>query len=144
MWSGGAGLGKYNKFTSRGYLERWTQAYLACVYFADAQLGFVLDALEENGLSENTVIIVTSDHGYHMGEKDYIFKNTLWEESCRVPMVMAGPGIAQGEVCEAPVSLIDIYPTIIDYGQMSPRPREDAPPLDGYSLRPLAENPAEG
>ena len=75
----------------------------------------MLSALEAGPYADNTVVILTSDHGFHMGEKDYIFKNSLWEESTRVPMVVALPDKRNaGRRCESPISLIDMYPSIVD------------------------------
>ena len=116
--------------------KRWIQAYLACVAFVDEQIGKVLDGLEENGLLDSTVIIFTSDNGYHIGEKDHIFKNTLWEESTRVPLVIAAPGFNGGQTCEHPVSLIDLYPTMTDICDLAPKSG-----LDGFSLKPFLANP---
>ena len=130
---------KYKKILNNGgkeKLRRWTQAYLACVAFVDAQVGKVLDAIEAREDADNTLIVFTSDHGYHMGEKDYIFKLTPWEESVRIPLVIAGPGVVEGKTVSNPVSLIDIYPTCIDFRKLEP-----SHDLDGFSLRPLLEKP---
>ena len=95
--------------------RRWMQAYLACVSFADAQIGRVLDALEQSEYADNTIVVVTSDHGFHMGEKDQIFKMTVWEESTRVPLIIRMPdGRNKGKESRHPVSLIDLYPTLVD------------------------------
>jgi len=136
------GWKKYKAIVEHGgeqRLKEWTQAYLACVAFVDDQTGKVLEALAESPYAENTIVIFTSDHGYHMGEKDYIFKYSPWEESVRIPLIVAGPGIAKGEACKKPVSLIDLYPTLMDYAGLSALHK-----LDGYSIRPLLENPAAG
>ena len=133
---------KYSKIINNGgeeKLKRWTQAYLACVAFVDAQVGKVLDAIEAREDADNTLIIFTSDHGYHMGEKDYIFKLTPWEESVRVPLVVSGPSVAKGKESTTPVSLIDIFPTCLDYAEL-----EASHALDGHSLKPLLENPTKG
>ena len=119
--------------------KRWTRAYLACVAFVDAQVGKVLDAIEAREDADNTIIIFTSDHGYHMGEKDYIFKLTPWEESVRIPLVVSGPNIAAGKESKTPVSLVDIFPTCLDYAEL-----ESTHSLDGHSLKPLLENPKRG
>ena len=135
------GWWKFQKYQnmSEGKFKAWTQAYLACVAFVDAQVGKVLEAVESRDDFENTLIIFTSDHGYHMGEKDYIFKLTPWEESVRIPLVVSGPNISKGKECPNPVSLIDIFPTCMDYAQTK-HPHN----LDGYSLRQLLENPMNG
>ncbi len=122
-------------------LRRWTQAYLACVAFADAQLGKVLDALEASPHADNTIVVMCSDNGYHMGEKEQLFKNTVWEESNRVPLVVAGPGMARGAECGRPVSLLDLYPTFCDLAGLPASPHPHVP-LDGHSLVPLLADPA--
>ena len=72
------------------------RAYLASVSFVDSQVGRVLDALAASGLEKNTVVVLWSDHGWHLGEKGITGKNTLWERSTRVPLIFAGPGVAAG------------------------------------------------
>ncbi len=126
--------------------RRWVQAYLASVTFVDDQIGQVLAELNSSEYAANTLVIVTSDHGYHMGEKELIFKNTLWEESTRVPLVFAGPGIAGNMECSKPVSLVDLYPTILDYCNLPADPNKDGnhKNLDGFSLVPLLKNPGSG
>lgn len=142
----GYGFYKYRKVMGSGgeeLLRRWTQAYLACVAFVDEQIGKVLDALEKSSHADNTMVILTSDNGYHMGEKEQLFKNSVWEESTRVPLVVAGPGVARGAVCGHPVSLVDLYPTCCDYMKLSSDPHKAiGKTLDGHSLRPLLEDPS--
>lgn len=124
--------------------KKWVQAYLACATFVDDQLGTILDALEKSKYSENTIVIFTSDHGHHMGEKDYIFKNTVWEESTRVPFIIKAPGVSRkNETCKFPVSLLDIYPTLLDLCNLSKEPNKNGSKLllDGRSLRPYITNP---
>ena len=115
---------------------------MACVAFVDEQVGKVLDAIENNSdsnIRDNTLIIFTSDHGYHLGEKEFIFKHTPWEESVRVPFLVSGPGVASNQICNQPISLVDIYPTCIDYAEMT------APhALDGNSIKPLLMDPSNG
>ena len=72
-------------------LKKYTQAYLASVAFADDMVGKTLDALEKSSFKENTTIILFSDHGYNIGEKEYLFKYCLWEESTRVPLIIKSP-----------------------------------------------------
>ena len=112
-------------------------AYLACINFADANVGRVLKALDEGPHAANTVIVLWTDHGWQLGEKNHWSKFTLWERSCRVPIIFAGPGIeAQGEFCDRTVELLDLYPTLADFAGL-PGGEE----LDGESLRPLLEDP---
>jgi len=124
-------------------LKRWTQAYLASISFVDDQLGKVLDALENSVYDQNTYIIFTSDHGFHMGEKNTLYKLTLWEESGRIPFIVAGPDIPKGKTSDQPISLIDIFPTMIDMSGIEGDPNKDGnrKNLDGYSLLPLLKEP---
>lgn len=145
LWTGNFGRGRYKRLMEGGgaeLLKKFTQAYLASVAFADAQLGKVLNALESSPYAENTLIVVTSDNGFHMGEKEQLYKNTVWEEAARVPLIIAGPGVKKNAQCTHPVSLIDIYPTLTDYCNISSNPHGNIE-LDGYSLRTLLENPEE-
>ena len=104
--------------------------YLACISYADAMMGRVLDALEASPYADNTVIVLWSDHGYHHGEKGDWGKHTLWERTSNVPFIWAGPGIAKGQQTDATVSLIDMYPTFVELCGL-PQPEQD---LEGQSL----------
>jgi iduronate 2-sulfatase len=124
------------------------QAYLACITFMDEQVGKVIDALASHPtLNNNTMVVFTSDHGWQMGEKNYLFKNSPWEESAHIPLIIR-PVIssANNEVSnvsvEQPVSLIDIFPTLVDYGHLKGDHRNNnkGGKLGGFSLRPLLEN----
>lgn len=145
----GTGFQKYNKFYNAGgkdLLLEWTQAYLACVASVDDQIGKVVEAIKESGHGDNTLIVVTSDHGFHMGEKEYLFKNSLWEESARIPLIVSGLDTPEGKECNQPVSLIDMYPTIVDVCGLPTNPNEGGnnKKLDGFSIMPLIENPSSG
>jgi len=107
------------------------RAYLACTSFIDSQVGRVLEALERNKLKENTIIVLWSDHGWHIGEKLITGKNTLWDDGARVPLVFAGPGIKPRQVCGKPAELLDIYPTLLALCEL-PKNRK----LEGHSLVP--------
>ncbi len=126
-------LGKENHPLRREYM----QAYHACVSFIDAQLGLVLDALKENGLWEETVVVFTSDHGYHLGDHFIWGKVTLFDVGARVPFIVRAPGLSKsGATSEAMVELIDVYPTLADLAGLK------APDhLQGASLRPLLSHP---
>ena len=113
------------------------RAYLASVAFVDAQVGRVLDQLEKSGQAENTLVVLWSDHGWHLGEKEITGKNSLWEESTRVPLIFAGPGVTASQECGAPVELIDIYPTLVELAEL-PRREE----LEGLSLVPQLRDAA--
>jgi arylsulfatase A-like enzyme len=124
--------------------KEWVQAYLACMAFVDDQAGKVLDALAASPHRANTIVILTGDNGYHVGEKDCIQKWHLWDESTRVPLFIHVPGSrAGGRTCEHPVSLIDMYPTLVDLCGLPKDPNRNRSkiPLDGHSLRELLENP---
>jgi arylsulfatase A-like enzyme len=78
-------------------MKNFLQAYLACVAFVDDQIGKVIQAVKSSRYADNTIIILTSDHGWQMGEKSYLFKNSAWEESCRVPLVISTPDLDKGD-----------------------------------------------
>ena len=98
------------------------QAYYASISFADAQLGRILDALDETNLSKNTIVIFTSDHGYHMGEHGHWQKTTLFENASRVPLVIAGPGISNGQNAKSIAEMVDLYPTLADLADVATPP----------------------
>jgi iduronate 2-sulfatase len=113
------------------------QAYYATVSFVDAQVGRLLKALDKNGLTEKTIVVFWSDHGYFLGEKGLWYKRKNFERSLRAPLIISGPGITKEGECFRPVEFIDIYPTLVDYsGYKVPSG------LDGVTLRPLITNPA--
>lgn len=97
------------------------QAYYASITFADAQLGRILQTLDETGLSKNTIVVFTSDHGYHMGEHDYYQKTTLFENATHVPLVIAGPGVtAAGKTAKSLAEMVDFYPTLAELSGLKP------------------------
>lgn len=120
-------LSWYEKFKEE---EPFVRAYLAGTSFVDAQFGRVLAALTEAGLDENTIVVAFGDHGYHLGEKEISGKNTLWERSTHVPLVMAGPGVPRRDVND-PVELLDLYPTLVELASLPARSG-----LEGRSLVP--------
>src|SRR3712207_3606769 len=107
------------------------RAYLASTSFLDSQIGRVLDALEAAGHADDTVVVLWSDHGWHLGEKGVTGKNTLWERSTRVPLVITGPGVAPNARCVRPVELLDLYPTLAELCGLPA-----AAGLEGLSLVP--------
>lgn len=123
--------------------HRFLQAYLASVLFADRQFGRVLDALQSGPYADNTIIVVTSDHGFHTGQKNRWFKQTLWERGTRIPLIVTGPAIeAAGKACPHPVTLVDLYPTLSDLCGLPIQPNgEHGPKIEGHSLRPFLEDP---
>ncbi len=137
------GFNFFKNVNSNNALKLWTQAYLACVAYADDMIGRMLTALENSPYRDNTLVVITSDHGYHMGEKEWLFKNSAWERTARIPLVIAGPGVVKGAECDTPVSLIDIYPTLIEYAGLQGNPHSHNL-MDGHSLMPLLKNPDKG
>ena len=121
--------------------QQWqplVRSYLAAVSFLDNQVGRVLDALDATEFAQNTIVILWSDHGWHLGEKGITGKNSLWERSTRVPLILAGPGIETGGRSERPVELLDLYPTMVELSGLPARPQ-----LEGHSLVKLLRNPQE-
>jgi arylsulfatase A-like enzyme len=108
---------------------------LASISFADAQLGRVLDALNASPSANQTIVILWSDHGWHLGEKNHWHKSTLWEEATRVPLIIHSPD-HKPATCRHPVSLLDLYPTLNELCDLKPSGK-----LDGVSLVPLLANP---
>jgi arylsulfatase A-like enzyme len=120
-----------------GSYQRFIRAYAACNSFADAQIGRLLDALDASGRAERTVIVLWSDHGFHLGEKDHIEKFALWEKATHIPFVVVAPGLAKpGSVCERPVDMMAIYPTLLELAGLPPDPD-----CDGRSIVRLLRNP---
>ncbi len=115
------------------------QAYRACVSFVDAQVGRLLDALDEWKLADNTIVVLWSDHGYHLGEHQGIWqKRTLFEEGARAPLIIRAPAAGgNGRACVRVVEFVDIFPTLADLASLKP-----PAVLDGRSLRPLLNDPA--
>ena len=98
---------------SAGGVRRQRGRHGKCVT-VDAQVGRVMRALEKTGRADNTIIVLWSDHGWHLGEKLITGKNTLWERSTRVPLMFAGPGVSKGARCSRPAELLDMSPTLLD------------------------------
>lgn len=116
------------------------QAYYATITFMDAQIGRVLDALKETGLAENTIVVFTSDHGYHMGEHGYYQKRTLFEHSAHVPLIIRAPGITPaGKRSTSIVEMIDFYQTLTDLAGI-PEPPEF---VLGQSMRSVLKQPEQ-
>ncbi|MEH0152591.1 sulfatase [Limibacter armeniacum] len=110
------------------------QAYMACVAFVDAQVGKVLDALETSDYANNTIVVLWSDHGYHLGEKNRFAKQALWERDTRAVLILKGIKSSEGVKCDRPVELLDIYPTLTDMCSLPPYPL-----AEGHSLREWIE-----
>ncbi len=114
------------------------QGYLASVSFVDHYVGEVLKALENSPYADNTIVVLWSDHGYHLGEKSRFAKHSLWEETSRVPLIFKTPGGVKGHVTGTAASLLDLYPTLIDLAGLPANAANE-----GESLKPLLEGSAE-
>ncbi len=122
---------------SDSYWKELVYGYLACVSFVDHELGKVMEALESSKYADNTIVVLWSDHGQHLGEKKHWRKQALWEESTRVPLFFKVPGNkANGQKSGETVSLLDIYPTLSELCNLP-----NAPKLDGNSILPLIKDP---
>ena len=126
----------FDALTDQDRLD-FQRAYYAGVSFMDAQVGWIMDTLDRLGLWDRTIVIFASDHGYHLNERGWWNKNTLFERSCRVPLIIVAPGAKAGLACEGLVELVDLYPTVADYCGVKP-PHA----LAGESLRPLLADPS--
>jgi arylsulfatase A-like enzyme len=131
--------GDYELVMKEGRYRELVQAYLASITFGDALIGQLLDALDASPAAKNTIVVLWSDHGWHLGEKQHLHKFTLWERSTRVPFIIAAPGITAADTRTArPVGLIDLFPTL---NELCTLPAISA--LDGISLVPLLKDPAQ-
>jgi arylsulfatase A-like enzyme len=115
------------------------QGYLASVSFVDHYIGEVLDALDNSAYADNTVVVLWSDHGYHLGEKNRFAKHSLWEETSLVPLIFRVPGSEPGQVSGAAVSLLDLYPTLLDLAGLPANPDNE-----GASLGPIIRGEEAG
>ena len=118
-----------------GEWKNIVQAYLACISFVDHYVGEVLTALENSKYADNTIIVLWSDHGYHIGEKNRFGKHSLWEEATRTALIISTPDFNKKQVCQKPVGSIDLYPTLLDLCNFKANPQNQ-----GHSLKPLLEN----
>ncbi len=122
--------------------QQWrdaVRAYLACVTFVDRQIGRLLTKLDASALAENTWIVLWSDHGWQLGDKQHWGKWTAWRQSTRMPLIIVPPRkqlAVRGRVCAEPVSLVDLYPTLIELCDL---PSKEG--LSGVSLAPQINNP---
>ena len=126
---------RFNPVIDSGNAAEAIQGYLAAISFADHQIGRLLNALEKSPHANNTIVILWSDHGFHLGEKYHFAKSTLWEESTRIPFIIYAPGLNNAQVCDRPMDTIDIYPTLTELCGITPPSG-----IDGISMVPLLKN----
>ncbi len=130
--------GAFAEIQRAGLWPNAVQAYLACMAFADDCLGEVLRALDESSERDNTIVVVWSDHGWHLGEKEQWEKVTLWERATKCVLVIRAPGMAPGRA-HAPANLIDLYPTLVELAGLPAKAG-----LEGESLAPWMRDPNRG
>jgi uncharacterized sulfatase len=126
----------FGQFTEQEWRELF-RAYCAGSSFMDAQLGRVLDAMDKHRLWDKTIVIFVGDHGYHTGERKWWNKNTLFERSCRAPLIIAAPDMKGGQTTRSLVEFVDLYPTVADFCWL-----EMPHTVAGISLRPILTDPA--
>jgi arylsulfatase A-like enzyme len=119
---------------------RWkdaVQGYLATITFCDAMVGRLIDGFDKSPYRDNTIIVLWSDHGWHLGEKEHWRKFALWEEATRSPLIWVVPGVTKpGSVCQRSIDFMHIYPTLCDLCGLTPPAH-----VQGESIRPLLGNP---
>ncbi len=125
----------FDHIRKEGQWKQAIQGYLASIHYADAMLGRVLDALEASDYRDNTMVVLWSDHGWHLGEKQHWQKFTGWRVCTRVPLMIRTPDSEPG-ICQQPVSLTSLFPTLLDLAGLPAETHHDHP-----SLRPLIEDP---
>jgi arylsulfatase A-like enzyme len=116
--------------------KKAVRGYQAAASFADFNVGRLMDALDKSDKADNTIIVLWSDHGFHLGEKDHWEKFVLYEKATHIPYIIVAPGFKKGQVSYRPVTLIDLYPTLTEICGL-PAPDH----LEGESLVPLLNNP---
>jgi len=142
----GQKLGRNRYFAHIQKQDQWkqgVQGYLASIAFADAMVGRVIDALESGPNKETTIVVLWSDHGWHLGEKEHWQKYTGWRACTRVPLIVQAPkgtagltdGTKAGTVCSSPVSLLSLFPTLLELSGLPPQEKAHAP-----SLTPLLKD----
>lgn len=131
-----------------GQWKQAVQSYLASIHFADAMLGKVLDALKNSPHADNTIVVLWSDHGWHLGEKQHWQKYTAWRACTRVPLIIRVPQGATGlpggtrpSVCRQPVNLVSLFPTLLNLCGLPAEPHHDGPDLTPLLRNPDAEWP---
>jgi len=130
--------GDHAAMLASGRWKEAVQAYLAAISYCDANIGRLIDALDQSAYRDNTIVVLWGDHGWHLGEKEHWRKFALWEEATRAPLIWIVPGLTKADaVCERTVDFMSIYPTLCDLAGV-----ELPQHVQGQSIRPLLDNPA--
>jgi iduronate 2-sulfatase len=138
----GGELRQYSDMPPEGDIDdattrRLIHGYYAATSYMDAQLGLVLDALDQTGLAENTIIVLWGDHGWHLGDHRFWCKHTNYEQAAHIPLIVSAPGKTHAAKTTALVETVDIYPTLVELAGLPARPG-----LDGKSFAPVLADPA--
>ena len=131
------GLSDHEYIVANDEWDATIRAYHASIAFVDRQIGRFLDSLKKNPRGRKTYIMLVSDHGWHLGEKKHWCKGAIWEQTTHIPFIVRGPGIEPGSKCTQPVSLIDVYPSLVDLAGL-----EIPDWIDGTSVKPQLANPS--
>lgn len=143
-WHGSGEFMKYNRWgrnpnKDAEFAMEVRRHYAACVSYADAQVGRILDRLDKLGQRDNTIVVLWGDHGWHLGEHAIWGKHALFEESLRSPLIISYPGMPNaGKATSATVETLDVFPTLVELTKL---PKADF--VQGSSLRAVIESPAE-
>ena len=131
------GLSDHEFIVANDEWDKTIRAYHASIAFVDRQIGRFIDSLSQNPRGRETYVMLVSDHGWHLGEKKHWCKGAIWEQTTHIPFIVRGPGVQVGSVCTQPVSLIDVYPSLVDFAGF-----EVPAWLDGVSVKPQLNDPS--
>ncbi|MEZ5415061.1 MAG: sulfatase [Opitutaceae bacterium] len=137
---GGSSFTRFPEVVANGDAKRWVQGYRAAVMFADEEFGRLMEALDASPHADNTIVVVTSDHGFHLGQKQHLHKLTLWDEATRIPLLVRLPRQHSARRRDEAVSLLDVFPTLVD---LAGQRNDGRASLAGRSLRPLLTDAAD-
>ena len=132
------GLSDHEYIVKNDEWDSTIRAYLASIAFVDSQIGRFLKSLERNPRGRETIVMLVSDHGWHLGEKKHWSKGAIWEQTTHIPFIVRGSGVKSGSICSQPVSLIDVYPSLVDLANL-----EIPSWLDGESIKPQINDPSK-
>lgn len=128
---------EFNLNKEAGMEQEAVRAYLACINYADECIGQIVDALEKSPNRDNTIVVLLGDHGWHLGEKMRYRKVSLWERSCRMPLIIVAPGLSTPNTrCAKPVNLIDLYPTLVSLAGLPANVQNE-----GHDISALIKDP---